>query len=430
MLQSLVILLLLFSRVRCQIYAPVYISNWTFSQLIPADYDKSQPPIETSPDGKLIPLSVSITVNVSQLITVNSAEQSYTVDLTYSQRWKDDRLHLPQKNSGVKTIPLGTKWRDQLWIPEIFLANSIQPIMMIMTPLFMEIDMENESLISTSRQVVKLRCAMNLFHFPLDEQVCPIEFTLLRNPRDRAFVKFDETSTRRIDFPNYFIIQSIHKDVEECVSIRGEDYSCVAAKLELFRKFSYYLIRIYSPSCLLVVTAFVGFWVPPMGHSARTALIVTPLLALITQQTMISSEVNVSYLVAIHIWMIFNTSFVFLSLVEYACAVVYAHIVDDRRDAEKTLTFTRKSGGRLSRWSNTLLRIIYGTVPFDKNPMDRNKVDYMARILFPLAYFSFVVIYFAIFLGPWVMHVYHHEDEIMETGNSVNDSKIIDPMAT
>ena len=321
------VFLLLVTVCKGQIYAPVYISNWTFAQLIPEDYDKSQPPIMTNESGHLEPLAVSLTVKVTQLMSVQAAEQSFTIDLIYSQRWQDHRLNLPHANSGVKTIPLGPKWRSQVWIPDVFLANSIQPIMLIMTPLFMEIDMDSLSLVSTTRQVVKLRCSMDLFHFPLDEQVCPIEFTLLRNPRDRVFLHFSDTTSSRIDFPNYYIIQSMNKDMEECVSIRGSSYSCVAAKLELFRKLSYYLIRIYSPSFLLVATSFAGFWVPPMGHSARTALIVTPLLALITQQTMISSEINVSYLVAIHIWMMANTLFVFLSLVCDLCrSLLFVHV--------------------------------------------------------------------------------------------------------
>jgi glycine receptor alpha-2/glycine receptor alpha-3 len=302
MMLTIFSLLFLTSICKSQIYAPVYIPNWSFEELIPAEYDKSQPPIITKPSGQLQPVVILITVNVTQLTRVDASEQTFTVDIVYSQRWRDHRLNLPPPGSGVKTIPLGPAIRKKLWIPDVFVGNSVKPIMLIMTPLFMEIDMDTRSLIATSRQVVELRCPMDLYHFPLDEQICPIEFTLLRNPRDRVFLRFENTHSSRIDFSNYYIIQSMAKGLEECISIRGPSYSCVAAKLELFRKFSYYLIRIYSPSFLLVVTSFVGFWVPPMGHSARTALIVTPLLALITQQTMISQEVNVSYLVAIHIW--------------------------------------------------------------------------------------------------------------------------------
>jgi hypothetical protein len=102
--------------------------------------------------------------------------------------------------------------------------------------------------------------------------------------------------------------------------------------------------------------------------------------------------------------MIINTSFVFLSLVEYACAIIHSHYVDDAKDAEQTISFHKEKNYFYSG-CNSFLRLVYGSdVPFHKNAMDRNKVDYAARILFPLTYFGFVGIYFAVFLGPWVIH--------------------------
>ena len=392
-----------------KLYAPVYVANWTFADMIPKGYDRSVPPFESDGEGRVRPLEVTITVQVTQLTKVNAAEQSFTVDMVYSQRWHDHQLNLPPRGSEVTTIPLGQQWRKRLWVPDVFLANSIRPAMPTMDPLFMDIDVESQTLVSTTRQVATLTCNMNLFHFPLDEQVCPIEFTLLRQPRARVQLRFQESVSSRIEYPGFDMLQSVRKDVEECVSIRGSEYSCIAAKLELFRKFSYYFIRIYSPSFLLVVTSFVGFWVPPQGHSARTALIVTPLLALITQQTMINTEINVSYLVAMHIWMIVSTSLVFLTLVEYACTIIHAHYVEDRKDSRKTLTFQSDSS-RLSSLANAFLRTVYGSsVPFEKNPLDRNKVDYAARVLFPSVYLIFLIIYFGVFLVPWISHKGRHE---------------------
>ena len=69
-----------------------------------------------------------------------------------------------------------------------------------------------------------------------------------------------------------------------------------------------------------------------MGYPARVAVVVTPMLSLITQQTQINSEIKVSYVVAIHIWMILSITFVFLSLVEYELAIVYHHRIDEKKD--------------------------------------------------------------------------------------------------
>lgn len=87
------------------------------------------------------------------------------------------------------------------------------------------------------------------------------------------------------------------------------------------RMLGYYVIKMYVPSGMIVFTAFVGFWIPPSAVAPRVALDITALLALITQQIR-SNNVEVSYIIAINLWMLGCTGFVFFSLVETAVAVV------------------------------------------------------------------------------------------------------------
>ncbi|CAG2180406.1 unnamed protein product, partial [Oppiella nova] len=68
--------------------------------------------------------------------------------------------------------------------------------------------------------------------------------------------------------------------------------------------------------------SFVGFWIPVTAYPARVALVITALLALITQQHQ-SAEVNVSYVIALNVWMIICIAFVFFALIEYAIAIAY-----------------------------------------------------------------------------------------------------------
>ena len=142
--------------------------SWTYSDFIPETYDRTLPP-----DKDVI--NISITVRVTQLLVVNEAEQSYTVDMHYTQKWPDPRLKYPSSNA---TLPLGGDWKNRLWLPSVFLTNSLNPSMMQMMPLFLEIEANTSRLVSTTRQVVKLRCNMDLAAFPMDTQTCPMEFTL------------------------------------------------------------------------------------------------------------------------------------------------------------------------------------------------------------------------------------------------------------
>lgn len=142
--------------------------TWTYSDFIPETYDRTQPPDREA-------INVSIAVRVTQLLVVNEAEQSYTIDIHYTQKWPDHRLKYPPHNT---TIPLSVDWKTRLWMPSVFLTNSLTPNMLQMAPLFLEIEANTSRLISTTRQVVKLRCLMDLGSFPMDTQTCPIEFTL------------------------------------------------------------------------------------------------------------------------------------------------------------------------------------------------------------------------------------------------------------
>lgn len=70
--------------------------------------------------------------------------------------------------------------------------------------------------------------------------------------------------------------------------------------------------------------SFVGFWIPTNSYPARVTLVITSLLALITQQLQTSAEINASYVVALNIWMIICISFVFLAFIEYTFAIIWS----------------------------------------------------------------------------------------------------------
>lgn len=146
--------------------------DWTFSEFIPETYDRTQPPLH--PD--LRPINVSITMRIMHITGVKESEQSFTIDLMYTQKWPDHRLKFPPISN--ETIPMDMVWKSKLWTPDVYVTNSLEPPMLRMPPLFLEIEANTSQLILTSRQVVKLRCIMDLFRFPADTQTCSVEFTL------------------------------------------------------------------------------------------------------------------------------------------------------------------------------------------------------------------------------------------------------------
>ncbi|VDM66259.1 unnamed protein product [Strongylus vulgaris] len=60
-------------------------------------------------------------------------------------------------------------------------------------------------------------------------------------------------------------------------------YSCLRTILLLKRQFSYYLLQLYIPSCMLVIVSWVSFWIDRTAVPARVTLGVTTLLTMTTQ---------------------------------------------------------------------------------------------------------------------------------------------------
>ena len=103
------------------------------------------------------------------------------------------------------------------------------------------------------------------------------------------------------------------------------------------REFSYYLLTIYVPSCMLVIVSWVSFWLDNRSVPARVALGVTTLLTMSTQIAGVNRSLPpVAYTKAIDVWSGACVLFVFSALLEFAF-VNYASRSDQRKGKMKRL---------------------------------------------------------------------------------------------
>lgn len=93
------------------------------------------------------------------------------------------------------------------------------------------------------------------------------------------------------------------------LSLAGE-YSCLSVDIVFKRQFSYYLITIYVPGCMLVIVSWVSFWLDPHAVPARVSLGVTTLLTMSTQTSSISNTLPpVAYTKAIDVWQVMSLAY-------------------------------------------------------------------------------------------------------------------------
>jgi len=135
--------------------------------------------------------------------------------------------------------------------------------------------------------------------------------------------------TKNLHLPR-FTLERFNTDYCTSRTNTGE-YSCLKVDLVFKREFSYYLIQIYIPCCMLVVVSWVSFWLDPTSIPARVSLGVTTLLTMATQISGINASLPpVSYTKAIDVWTGVCLTFVFGALLEFAL-VNYASRSDQRR---------------------------------------------------------------------------------------------------
>lgn len=111
-----------------------------------------------------------------------------------------------------------------------------------------------------------------------------------------------------------------------------ERRSCIRGILQLSRKVSFYVTRFYAPTFLITVAAFASYWIPASDISPRVVINMTPFLTLVTLHNALNNEINVSYLVALHIWFFACMFYTFMGLVVLFFAM-QLHASEMRRQA-------------------------------------------------------------------------------------------------
>lgn len=110
------------------------------------------------------------------------------------------------------------------------------------------------------------------------------------------------------------------------------NFSCVQMNIKLNRRYGYYILQTYIPSCLIVILSWVSFWISIDATPARISL---GLLTVLTMTTQSTSLPQMYYFKAIDIWMVTCLCFVFAALIEFAYVNVLARVQQRRRESTR-----------------------------------------------------------------------------------------------
>ncbi|XP_050086021.1 glutamate-gated chloride channel isoform X13 [Anopheles aquasalis] len=260
-----------------------------------------------------------------------STEPEYSVQLTFREQWLDERLKFDDIGGRLKYLTLTEA--NRVWMPDLFFSNEKEGHFhnIIMPNVYIRI-FPYGSVLYSIRISLTLACPMNLKLYPLDRQVCSLRMASYGwTTADLVFLwkEGDPVQVvKNLHLPR-FTLEKFLTDYCNSKTNTGE-YSCLKVDLLFKREFSYYLIQIYIPCCMLVIVSWVSFWLDQGAVPARVSLGVTTLLTMATQTSGINASLPpVSYTKAIDVWTGVCLTFVFGALLEFAL-VNYASRSADR----------------------------------------------------------------------------------------------------
>ncbi|XP_022815568.1 glutamate-gated chloride channel isoform X5 [Spodoptera litura] len=370
------------------------------------------------------PAVVSVNIFVRSISKIDDVTMEYSVQLTFREQWLDERLKFNNLGGRLKYLTLTEA--NRVWMPDLFFSNEKEGHFhnIIMPNVYIRI-FPNGNVLYSIRISLTLSCPMNLKLYPLDKQTCSLRMASYGWTTDDLVFLWKEGDpvqvVKNLHLPR-FTLEKFLTDYCNSKTNTGE-YSCLKVDLLFKREFSYYLIQIYIPCCMLVIVSWVSFWLDQGAVPARVSLGVTTLLTMATQSSGINASLPpVSYTKAIDVWTGVCLTFVFGALLEFAL-VNYASRSDMHRENMKKARREMEAASMdaasdlLDTDSNTTFAMmrqceIHINPPrknccrlwMSKFPTRSKRIDVISRITFPLVFALFNLAY-------WSTYLFRDEDE-------------------
>uniref|UniRef100_A0A1I8H5L1 Neur_chan_LBD domain-containing protein n=1 Tax=Macrostomum lignano TaxID=282301 RepID=A0A1I8H5L1_9PLAT len=262
----------------------------------------------------------------------------FSASMYFRRIWYDDRLKYSNSLTDVLSIGFMV---DNVWQPDIYFLNEKAGLFhKIAVPnILLQVSPDGRVILST-KYTLSLSCQFDLQLYPMDSQICNIEFGSYGYPTTDIILRWNSAAAVVLSdvaksLPEYDVVKSTMHDCTTGYEVTGQ-YTCLRVSLHMRRKFNYYLIQVYIPSTLVVVLSWVSFWIDHHATPARITLSLLTVLTITTQSSSVTSGMpRVSYIKSIDVWLTGCLTFVFMALIEYAAVNVVQRKSGMLRTAEK-----------------------------------------------------------------------------------------------
>ena len=90
------------------------------------NYKNNIPPIESTKDGRVIPVNVSISITLMKVVEIEEVDHSIHLQFQISLRWKENRVKYQNLKTDTSLNALTAEDINTLWLPTIVYDNTDQ----------------------------------------------------------------------------------------------------------------------------------------------------------------------------------------------------------------------------------------------------------------------------------------------------------------
>ena len=258
---------------------------------------------DIKPDTGESALDIFVHLNTRGITEINDDDATITLALTLSITWIEPRLHLLSNSSewiieedDLNWATLNQQWLDYFWKPDMDIANikEFKTKSLLKKQGSFEL-YENKRIWYDFPVEITLACPLfNFDNYPLDQQVCELVIGSYEyNAKEMTYsgdIYYDKKNQRSLQYEVKDVTvleKSIFSNLEywmnKNMTIENGyfNYSYFAVRIELDRLIQPHIFRTYLPSCMFVVSSWIGFVISHDAVPGRIALSAMLLLVLI-----------------------------------------------------------------------------------------------------------------------------------------------------
>eukprot|EP00092_Neocalanus_flemingeri_P035717 GFUD01038888.1.p1 GENE.GFUD01038888.1~~GFUD01038888.1.p1 ORF type:complete len:404 (+),score=52.81 GFUD01038888.1:37-1212(+) len=350
------------------------------SLFLTSSYDPhARPGNQISPDG---PTEVTANLYVRSFEAVDVQNMDFTIDMTFRQSWIDPRLQYNSSSVPFLTLPN----ENLVWKPDTFFRNEKEASFHLVPNKQFYVRVFPDGMVLHSMRIKStFYCPMDLRTYPFDSQTCRIQIASYGHTKRTLSYKWKDSDPVQMVRDLYLpqnTLNAFKTDYCDVKTATGE-YSCLSLEFVFERAYSIHVLTIYIPYIMMVTVSWASFWVKQTDTLARIGINLGMLVMASAKAEKIAEGLPaVAYTKAIDVWTGVCIFFIFSA---FAICVLVNWFGKEKKENNENYHPTGKTNLSLT-------------------------IDYTSRIIFPLLFFIFNVIYWV----SWQSDNYACESDVEE----------------